>query len=126
MAKKRKVKVKKAKAMKRVVKATPIASTATAYTLSLAGGLVILIAGILAILGIKIGVGLAASVTGMATGIICGLVILLATAAIRKTPRLAGLAILVFSIIALVVPPSGLFFGPVLSLISAVILLIRR
>lgn len=130
MAKKRRVKTKARKARARVVAKTaaqkPVLSTATAYTCSLAGGLIILIAGILAILGIKMGMGLAGTIAGMVTGIVCGAVIMLATATIRRAPRLAGVVILVFSLIALVVPPSGLFFGPVLSLIGAVILLIRK
>ena len=124
MAKKRK-KVRRAMKAK-IVPQKPVLSAATAYTCSLAGGLIILIAGILAILGIKTGFGLATTIAGMVTGIVCGAAIMLATAAIKKAPRIAGIVILVFSLIALVIPPSGLFFGPVFSLIGAVILLLRR
>lgn len=99
-----------------------------AYTLSLAGGIIILIGGILAILALKIWGEqvLAMTTIGMAVGLVCGLAILIATAASRRKPRMAGIVVLIFSIIALATPPTyGLIFGPILSLIGAIMLLRR-
>lgn len=138
MAKKRKIrkaelKVKKAKravkAARRIKPAASAASIKSAYVLGTAGGLIILISGILAILGIRIwgAEAITASVVNMAVGIISGLAILIATAAARKNPRVSGIVVLLFSLLALVTPPTyGLIFGPILGLIGAVLLLLRR
>jgi uncharacterized membrane protein len=128
MAKKRKIKKAKLKAKAKRAVTAPTAMK-SAYVLGIAGGLVILIAGILAILGIKIWgtTAIAASVINMAVGIISGLAILIATATAKKNPRLSGIVVLLFSLLALATPPTyGLIFGPVLSLIGAVLLLLRR
>jgi len=129
MAKKRKIRKAKSRAKTRKVQpAAMTASVKSAYVLGLAGGLVVLIAGILAVLGIKIWgtQAITTSVINMAVGIISGLAILIATAAAKKNPRLSGIIVLVFSFIALMTPPYGFIFGPVLSLIGAVLLLLRR
>lgn len=136
MAKKRKV--KKAKKVKKikvkrvplvVPKAESVTSLKASYTLGTAGGLVILIAGLLAILGIKIWGPEAIAVTtvNMAVGLISGIAILIATATARKKPRMSGIVILIFSLLALATPPTyGFIFGPVLSLIGAVLLLMKK
>jgi len=135
MAKKRKIrKAKKAKVKFGRNVAARDNSTKSAYTLGLAGGFVILISGILTVLGIKVWedvswmpniIGTVA--TSMAVGIISGLVILIATASAKKNPRLSGALILIFSLIALATPPMyGLIFGPVLSLIGSILLLMKK
>lgn len=130
-AKRVKARVAKKKVPKPLEEAAVPRRLEAAYTLSLAGGIIILIAGILAILGIRIW-GEGAQVVlltsiGMAAGLVCGLAILIATALAKRRPRTAGIVILIFSLIALIVPPTyGLIFGPILGLIGAILFLIRR
>ena len=133
MAKKRKVKAKRRVKSSRSAAAMDN-SMKSAHVLGLAGGFVILISGILAILGINVWEGMqfipnviGTVATNMAVGIISGLAILIATATARKNPRLSGAFILVFSLIALATPPMyGLIFGPVLSLIGSILLLMKK
>ncbi|HDI03272.1 MAG TPA: hypothetical protein ENF67_01895 [Candidatus Pacearchaeota archaeon] len=99
------------------------------YVLGLASGLIILIAGILSILAVKIfpRYGMTLAIVGLTTDVIAGLVILIATASISLHPRTAAILILIFSLIAIAVPPLyGLIFGPLLGLIAAILLLIKK
>lgn len=135
MAKKRKIKkAKRAKVKFSRRAAVKDNSMTSAHVLGLSGGFIVLIAGILAILGINVWEGLQAipnvigtTVISMSVGIVCGLAILIATATAKKNQRLSGVFMLVFSLIALATPPMyGLIFGPVLSLIGSVLLLMKK
>ena len=131
MAKKKRKEAKKAKVMKKVKKVESRTSPKqSAYMLSLTAGIIVVIAGILAILQLRPFALVGETIVGIAVGslinIISGIILLLATVGIKRTPRISAIIILVFSIVALIVPPYGLILGPLLGLVGSVILLIRR
>ncbi|MEM4703058.1 MAG: hypothetical protein QXP53_01055 [Candidatus Pacearchaeota archaeon] len=57
--------------------------------------------------------------------IICGIILIVAAASLKKNFLRAGLVLLIFSIIALFVPPMGLVVGPVLAIIGAIIAFVK-
>ncbi len=135
MAKKRKVKARRkvksrrkvgrvepgVKAMVVEKRAKPIAVQA-AYNLCLAGSIILLIAGILSLIpGFSV-----TNLVDIFANLLCGAVILIATISMKKVPVISAIFILLFSVIALLFPPYGFIVGPVLSLIGAIILLIKR
>ena len=58
--------------------------------------------------------------------LVSGIILFIATKSINKNPGVSGVIILVFSIIALFLPPYGFIFGPLLSLIGSILLLIMN
>ncbi len=129
--KKKKAKVRRVKVKVKARKAVRKPTTAQAvYTLSFAGGIIVLIAGIIALFfsGLFALIPIAGTLALLAAlpNIVCGIVLLIATKAIRKNPRSAAIIILLFSIIALIFPPHGFIVGPLLSLIGSIVLLVRK
>lgn len=57
--------------------------------------------------------------------IICGLVILITSLTVKKNFLTAGTILLIFSLIALIVPPAGFVVGPALSIIAAIFAFIK-
>jgi len=100
------------------------------HVLGIAAGIIILIAGILWLLSNLLSWQLAAF-SWFAFGdlgiinIACGLIILIVSATLKKNFLGTGLMLLVFSIIAVVIPPAGFVVGPILGLIAAVIALVK-
>jgi len=130
-SKKKKVRRVKAKtkAMRKVkpVKKTNVAQSA--YTLTMAGGIIVLIAGILSLFFSSLFslIPIAGTIIVAALpNLVCGIVLLASAATIKKNPRSAGIIILVFSLIALVFRPHGFIVGPVLALIASIVLLVRK
>ena len=137
MAKKRKKakkrskkrKVKRVKTKVKAMKKTGILTSKkqAAYTLSLTGGIIIFVAGILALLFSNIlPTTIIGSYVDRVVSVSCGALILLMTAVIRRNAKTAGIIILLLSVIALIFKPYGFIMGPVLSLIGSALLLIRK
>ena len=104
------------------VRKAKLAKKHPSYLLALSGGLVVFIAAVLAAIIPQWEVS-----TGMTiASIVCGLVIIAMTTFISRSPKASGILILLFSIAAIIIRPYGLFFGPILSLIGSLILLIRK
>ena len=127
---KAKAKVRRARpklAMKRAKPSRPT-SLQAAYTLTMAGGIIVLIAGILALFFSSVFAltSIAGSLIDHLVSLICGVILLITASTIKKNPRNAAIIILLFSIIALVFPPHGFIVGPILSLIASIVLLVRR
>ncbi|MEM2031374.1 MAG: hypothetical protein QXG83_00980 [Candidatus Pacearchaeota archaeon] len=121
----RKVEKKVLKVEKKVVQ--PVTAI---HLLGITGGIITLLAGILWLLGSLLSWKLEAF-TWWNLGdlgiinIVCGFVLLVVAATLKKNFLATGLTLLVFSIIALLVPPAGFVVGPVLAIIGAIIALVR-
>ncbi|MEM2090058.1 MAG: hypothetical protein QXL88_03175 [Candidatus Pacearchaeota archaeon] len=121
----RKVEKKALKVEKKVVQ--PVTAI---HWLGIAGGIITLLAGILWLLGSLLSWKLEAFAwwnlgdLGI-INIACGFVLLVVAATLKKNFLAAGLTLLVFSIIALLIPPAGFVVGPVLAIIGAIIALVR-
>lgn len=100
------------------------------HILGIVGGIIIILAGILWMVGNLLSWDLAAfswftfGDLGI-INIVCGLVILLVSATLKKNFLAAGLVLLIFSIIAIIAPPAGFVVGPVLAIIGALIALVK-
>ncbi|UZE93853.1 MAG: hypothetical protein IB618_03760 [Candidatus Pacearchaeota archaeon] len=140
MAKKRKAKRKKVKTRRKVrrvktrARAKRVAVTKapttvqSAYTLCVAGGIIVLIAGVLALFFSSVFAltQIAGTLIDHIISLICGAVLLITASSIKKSPKSAAIITLLFGVIALIFPPHGFIVGPILSLIGSVILLVRR
>ncbi|MEM1535918.1 MAG: hypothetical protein QXQ82_01890 [Candidatus Pacearchaeota archaeon] len=121
----RKVEKKVLKVEKKVVQ--PVTAI---HLLGITGGIITLLAGILWLLGSLLSWKLEAF-TWWNLGdlgiinIVCGFVLLVVAATLKKNFLATGLTLLVFSIIALFIPPAGFVVGPVLAIIGAIIALVR-
>ncbi|MEM4640933.1 MAG: hypothetical protein QXW65_00190 [Candidatus Pacearchaeota archaeon] len=121
----RKVEKKELKVEKKVVQ--PVTAI---HLLGITGGIITLLAGILWLLGSLLSWKLEAF-TWWNLGdlgiinIVCGFVLFVVAATLKKNFLAAGLTLLVFSIIALLIPPAGFVVGPVLAIIGAIIALVR-
>ncbi len=93
----------------------------SAYLLFLTGSIIVFVAGILALFFDQL-----ALPKYIFWSIFCGLGMLIATALIRKAPKIIAMVILLLSIVALILPPHGFIVGPVLALIGSVILLLKK
>ncbi|MCX7998610.1 MAG: hypothetical protein N3A69_06615 [Leptospiraceae bacterium] len=134
MAKKRskKIKIKKAvaKAKKsevptaKVAKETGETTPAQAeHILGFVGGILVVIAAVIAWLAFLRG-GIF-EWTYFAS-LILGILMVALTWHIPKMPRVSAIFLLVLSVFALVLPPNGFFVGPILGLIGAIIVLLRK
>ena len=132
--KKRKArKIKKVKKVKRVKLRTEAFGAKktnlikSAYTLSLAGGIIVLLGVLLGLfVGDKVLLRPENPDMHLIFGAVCGVVILIATSLIKKIPKTAAVLIGLFSIFAWIPYPYGLVFGPILSLIGSVIVLVKK
>ncbi len=97
------------------------------HVLGVAGGIVTLLAGILWLIGSLLHWQLQFSIFGDLgiINIVCGLVLLISGATLKKNFLATGLVLLVFSIITFIAPPSGFIVGPVLAAIAGIIALVK-
>jgi len=120
----------KAKILKTVTKTKKSTVMQSVYTLSFTGSIIILLAGIIFLLTsiTKPFVALftTSNVLLALPNIICGLVMLIATAQIRKNPKASAIIIMFFSVLALIFEPYGFIVGPILGLLGSIILLARK
>jgi len=123
VVRKKVAKPKKAKQTSFVSKRHPTPLTAV-HMLGIAGGIITLIAGILWILGTFLSWSIQAySLFNFGDlgiiNMICGLIILIAGATLKRNFLRAGLILLIFSLIALIAPPGGFLVGPILGMVGA-------
>ncbi len=100
---------------------------ATDHAVSLIAAIIVLVASIIFLTPWKVnlfGTANASPVFGI-IGIILGLGMLIATLLMRRNPREASVFVLVFSIIALILPPSGFVIGPIMGIIGSVLVLAK-
>ena len=118
----------KTKAMKfKVVGQGRQTTKQSAYTLALAGGIIMFVAGILTLFFSNVlPITIVGSFTERIISLASAVIVLVTATAIRKTPKNAAVIILVFSIVALIFKPYGFIVGPILSLIASAILLLKR
>lgn len=112
---------KKRRAVRRNVK-VPIKQTSPTkaeHFLGFAGGLIVLIAVMVALIGQQ------ASLTWLILSLLAGIFILGLTWHTTKRPRVSAIFLLVLSIAALVMPPNGFVIGPLLGIIGAIIVLAK-
>jgi hypothetical protein len=97
------------------------------HVLGVAGGIVTLLAGILWLIGSLLHWQLQMSIFGDLgiINIVCGLVLLISSATLKKNFLATGLVLLVFSIIAFIAPPAGFIVGPILAAIGGIIALVK-
>ena len=127
--KSRRVRTRTVKKMKQEKAEMPkrTAPAQAAHTLAMAGGIIILIAVVLALfLGNQISFVPESFNLNLIASAVCGILVLVAVAFVKKMPKGAAMVIGLFSILAWIPYPHGLVFGPVLSLIGAIILLMRK
>ncbi|MEM4215193.1 MAG: hypothetical protein QW484_02415 [Candidatus Pacearchaeota archaeon] len=127
MAKKRKIKVRK-EAKVKVKEETSLnrkeVSPAQAeHILGFAGGILVIIAAVIALISFLIrGILEWASIVSLLLGIaMVGL-----TWHIPKFPRISAIFLLILSIVAWILPPHGFIVGPILGLIGAIIVLVKK
>ncbi len=99
----------------------------TDHAVSLIAAIIVLIASIIFLTPWKVGLfgtANASPVFGI-IGIILGLGMLIATLLMRRNPREASVFVLIFSIIALIIPPSGFVIGPIMGIIGSVLVLAK-
>jgi len=100
------------------------------HVLGIAGGIITLLAGILWLIGSLLSWNLAAF-SWFSFGdygivnIVCGLIILITAATLKKNFLRAGSILIVFAIIAIIAPPAGFVVGPVLAMIGAIIAFVK-
>lgn len=130
MAKKRKAKKIKTAVAKKVTvsklekKAEKTVTPAQAeHILGFAGGILVVIAAVVALLSLLRGGIL--EWTYLAS-LVLGVVMIALTWRIPRSPRVSAIFLLVLSIATLILPPNGFIVGPILGLIGAIIVLVKR
>ncbi len=125
MAKKRKVKAKKVKSRRKVMRAPKapaarqVSVVQSEHILGLVGGILVMIAAIISMMG-------AMEPVASLISFILGALMIVLVYVIHKTARVSAIFLLVLSLFALILAPHGFVIGPVLGLIGAVIVLARR
>ena len=121
MAKKRrKIKrVARARAAKARMPPTPQSSSQVEHVLGLAGGIIVVIAALIAWVGNQ------ASLLWIVLSLIAGILMVALTWHTVRRPRVSAIFLLVLSIVALIMPPSGFIIGPLLGVIGAIVVLAR-
>jgi hypothetical protein len=131
MAKKRKINRNKSIALKRAVKPKkPETTPAQAeHILGLSGGILVVVASIVAIIlnltGSVIFPGMGSSVIWPIIGLIFGIVMILLTWHIARNPTVAGIFLLLLSLLSLMLPLYGFIVGPILGIIGAIIVFVK-
>lgn len=128
------VKKKKETTKKKQKQSTRQAIRQAAYTLCMSGSIIVLAAAILALIfpamlssfGFSETLTLFRMILFTSISLVSGIILLIATKKANRHPGVSGIIILVFSIVTLMLPPYGFIFGPLLSLIGSILLLIRR
>jgi len=136
MAKKRKVVRRKATKRIQAIRQrgavmpskTSFATVQAAKILSLTGGIITLLAGLLAVVFGAILTFFAAGIGAVFAlpNILAGIAMLVIAGTIKTKPQTSAIVLLIAGIVALITPPFGFIVGPVLSLIGALVVLIRR
>jgi len=126
------VKKKKEATKKKQKQSTRQSIRQAAYTLCMSGSIIVLVAAILALIFPAMSFRSLETLTLFrrmlfaSISLVSGIILLIATKKANRYPGVSGIIILVFSIVTLMLPPYGFIFGPLLSLIGSILLLIRR
>jgi len=100
---------------------------ATDHAINMIAALIVLIASVIFLTPWRVnlfGTATTSPVFGI-IGVILGLGMLIATIVMKRNPREASVFVLVFSIIALILPPSGFVIGPIMGIVGSIIVLAK-